>query len=227
VSDLKLLSTLATKGALVSLLPAFTQATGIQVTVDYGPTNALLPRLRAGAGADVAILTRSAIDELAGEGMIVPESRADIALSRVGIAVRAGAPKPDIGSAEALKAALLGAKSIAYSKIGASGVYFADLIQRLGIADAVNAKAKITAGLTGRLAASGEVELAVQQVSELMQVTGIDIVGPLPAEVEPGTVFAAGVVSRSARRDAAAKLIAHLSSPTAATAYAAAGLEPL
>jgi molybdate transport system substrate-binding protein len=227
VTGLKLLSTLATKGALVTLLPGFAQGTGLNVAVEYGPTNALVPRLRSGAAADVAILTRGALDELAREGVVVPESRADIALSRVGIAVRAGAPKPDIGTVESLKATLLNAKSIAYSKVGASGVYFAGLIQKFGIADAVNAKANITAGLTGKLAASGEVELAVQQVSELMQVTGVDIVGALPPEVEPGTVFSAGVLARSASGDAAARLIAQLTSAEGARAYTAAGLEPV
>jgi molybdate transport system substrate-binding protein len=224
--ELELLSTLATKGALTSLLASFAEATGVQVTADYGPTNVLVPRLRAGDAADVAILTRAALDELVDEGLILPESRTDIALSRVGIAVRAGAPRPDIRTVEALKTTLLAAKSIAYSKVGASGVYFAGLIQRLGLADAVNAKANITAGLTGRLAASGEVELAVQQVSELMQVAGVDIVGPLPGEVEPGTIFSAGVLARSKQRDAAAKLIAHLVTAEASRAYAAAGLEP-
>ena len=223
---LRILSTLATKGALSPLLASFTEATGTSVSADYGPTNALLPRLRAGEAADVAIITRAAVDALAAEGVIVAGSSADIALSRVGIAVRAGAPKPDIATVEALKAALLGARSIAYSKIGASGVYFAGLIQRLGLADAVNAKANITTGLTAKLAARGEVELAVQQVSELMQVEGVDIVGPLPAEVEPGTVFSAGIIAKSGNRDGAARLIAHLASPAAAHAYAAAGLEP-
>jgi molybdate transport system substrate-binding protein len=224
---LRILSTLATKGALTPLLASFAQSTGLQAAVDYGPTNGLLPRLRAGEAADVTILTRAALDDLAAEGVILAGSPTDIALSRVGIAVRARAPKPDIRTVEALKAALLGARSIAYSKVGASGVYFAGLIQRLGIADAVNAKANVTPGLTAKLAASGEVELAVQQVSELMQVDGVDIVGPLPPEVEPATVFAAGVLSRSADRESAAQLIAHLASPAAARAYTAAGLEPL
>jgi molybdate transport system substrate-binding protein len=226
MAEIKILSTLATKGALPDLLPRYPQSTGVTVAAEYGPTNALVPRIRAGEAADVAILTRAALDELAGEGVIVPESRTDVALSRVGIAVRAGAPKPDIGSAEALKATLLAARSIAYSRIGASGILFAGLIRRLGIADAVNAKATIATGLTGVLAAKGEVELAVQQVSELMQVSGIDIVGPLPAEVEPGTMLAAGVLARSTERETAARLIAYLASAEAARAFVAAGLEP-
>jgi len=225
-NPLRILSTLATKGALTPLVASFTKATGLEVTVDYGPTNALLPRLRAGEAADVAIITRAAVEQLAGEGVIVAGSPTDIALSRVGIAVRAGAPKPDIATVEALKATLLAARSIAYSKIGASGVYFARLIQQLGLAEAVNAKATVTTGLTAKLAARGEVELAVQQVSELMQVDGVDVVGPLPGEVEPGTIFTAGIVARSANCESAARLIAHLASPEAARAYAAAGLEP-
>ena len=131
--------------------------------------------------------------------MLAPDSVADVAVSLVGVAVKAGAARPDISSVEALKAALLQAKSIAYSRIGASGVFFAELIQRLGIADEVNAKATvIPSGFTAELAARGEVELAVQQVSELMLVPGIDIVGPLPPGAESVTMFTAGVLAGSA-----------------------------
>ncbi len=149
----------------------------------------------------------------------------DIAISHVGIAVRAGSPKPDISSVDALKAVLLAAKSIAYSRIGASGVFFAELIRRLGIADAVNAKAIITAGLTGEVVARGEAELAVQQISELMQVRGLDIVGPLPPGAESITMFSTGVFSASAQADAARQLIAAFRSPDAGKALVAAGLQ--
>jgi molybdate transport system substrate-binding protein len=143
----------------------------------------------------------------------------------VGIAVKAGAPKPDISSVAALKATLLATQSIAYSRIGASGVFFAGLIERLGIADAVNAKATIIpTGFTAALAASGAVELAVQQISELMMVPGIDVVAPLPAGAESVTMFSGGILARSSRTELAAAFLAHLRSQHAVAALNAAGL---
>ena len=158
--------------------------------------------------------------------MLVPDSVADVAISLVGIAVKAGAARPDISSVDALTATLLRAKSIAYSQIGASGVFFAELIKRLGIADAVNAKATvIPAGFTAELAARGEVELAVQQVSELMVVPGIDVVGPLPPGAESVTMFSAAVFARSGQAKAAQRLIGYLRSADAGQTLMAAGLQ--
>ena len=173
----------------------YERAASTKVDVGFAPTNGLLARIAAGEAADIAILTRAAVDDLAAKGgVLIPGSVADVAISLVGIAVKADAPRPDISSVEALKATLLAATSIAYSRIGASGMFFAGLIQRLGIADEVNAKATIIpSGFTAELAARGEVELAVQQVSELMLVPGIDVVGPLPPAAESVTMFSAGV----------------------------------
>jgi ABC-type molybdate transport system substrate-binding protein len=140
---LRLLSTRAVQGALPALIPGFEQAAGMQVAIDFSPTNALLARIMEGDRADVAILTREGVDELAALGILDGGSAVDLVRSMVGLAVKAGAPKPDIGTAETLKAALLATGSIVYSRLGASGVYFAGLIERLGIADAVNAKATI------------------------------------------------------------------------------------
>lgn len=225
--DLKILSTLAVQGALPALAQRYERAQGAKVEVQFAPTNGLLARIVAGEAADIVILTRAAVDDLAVKGVLIRHSATDVAVSLVGIAVKAGAPRPDIGSVEALKVALLGAKSIAYSKIGASGVFFAELIQRLGIADEVNAKATvIPSGLTAELAARGDVELAVQQVSELMLVPGIDVVGPLPPGAESVTMFSAGVIAASARAEAALELIAYLRSSNAAQALRAAGLQP-
>jgi molybdate transport system substrate-binding protein len=221
---LKVLSTLAVQGA-PALVARYEAAAGIKVEIDFAPTNGLLARIAAGETADIATLTRSAVDDLAGRGVLLADSVADVAVSLVGIAVKAGAARPDIGSVEALTAALLQAKSIAYSKIGASGVFFAELIQSLGIAEAVNAKAAIIpSGFTAELAAHGDVELAVQQVSELMMVPGVDIVGPLPPGAESVTMFTAGVFS--ANPAAARHLIASLRSVDATQALAAAGLRP-
>lgn len=224
---MRILSTLAVQGALPALVKRFEAATNGTIEVQYAPTNGLLARIAAGQAADIAILTRAAIDDLVGEGVLVAGSVTDIAVSHVGIAVKAGAPKPDIGSVAALTATLLQATSIAYSRIGASGVFFAELIQRLGVADAVNAKATIIpSGFTAELAARGEVELAVQQVSELMMVPGIEVVGALPAGADSVTMFSAGILAKSGQADAARQVLAYLRSPDAAVALTAAGLEP-
>jgi molybdate transport system substrate-binding protein len=224
---LRLLSTRAVQGALPALLPGFEQATGAQVAIDFAPTNALLARIKGGDRADVAILTREGVDELAGLGILDGTGAVDLGRSTVGLAVRAGAPKPDIGTAEALTATLLAARSIVYSRLGASGVYFAGLIERLGIADAVNAKATvIPSGLTGELVARGEAELAVQQLSELKAVPGLDIVGAVPASLQTPVVFSAAVFAGSANTDLARDFLQMLASVEAAAAYKAAGLEP-
>lgn len=223
---LKLLSTLAVQGALPKVMARHQAATGSTVDIEFLPTNGILERIAAGETADVAIVTRAALDDLAAKGAILAACIADIAISHVGIAVKTGAPKPDIASVDALKASLLAAESIAYSRISASGVFFAGLIRRLGIADAVNVRAVVTpAGLTGEVVARGEADLAVQQISELMQVPGLDIVGPLPPGAESITTFSAGVLSASAQANAAKGVIAALCSPEAGKALMQAGLQ--
>ena len=224
----EVMSTLALMGVLRGLAPGYEEATGTRIAAAFAPTAALIERIGAGEAADVAVLTAAAIDELARDGVLAPGGRVDLARSVVGVAVRTGAPKPDIGSAEAVVRALLHARSVAYSRAGASGIFFAGLIRRLGIADEVNAKATvIPSGLTGELAAKGEVEIAIQQVSELMEVPGIDIVGPLPAELGGATVFSGAPFAASSRKAAGAALLAFLSSPDAAPIYRRRGLEPL
>jgi molybdate transport system substrate-binding protein len=223
-----MLSTRAVQGALPTLLSSFEQATGAKVVIDFSPTNALVARIKEGDRGDVAILTREGVAELAGLGILDGASAVDLVRSMVGLAVKAGAPKPDIATAEAFTAALLAASSIVYSRLGASGVYFAGLIERLGIADAVNAKATIIpSGLTGELVARGEVEMAVQQLSELKAVPGVDIVGPLPASLQTPGIFSAAAFTGSTNTDLARRLLNVLASPDAGAAYRAAGLEPL
>jgi molybdate transport system substrate-binding protein len=225
---LRLLSTRAVQGALPAVIPGFEQAAGTQVAIDFSPTNALLVRIKNGDRGDAALLTREGVDELAGLGILDGTTAVDLVRSTVGLAVRAGAPKPDIGTAEALTATLLAARSIVYSRLGASGVYFAGLIERLGIADAVNAKATvIPSGLTGEPVARGEAELAVQQLSELRAVPGLDIVGPLPASLQTPGIFSAAVFAGSPHADLARRLLRVLASAEAAAPYRAAGLEPL
>lgn len=227
MTSLCIVSTLAVMGAMPRIAAAYQVAAGVALETDFSPTVALLERLRGGAEADIAILTAGGIDEMIAQGLIRAGTRTDVALSFVGIAVKAGAPKPDIGSVEALRATLLAARSIAYSRIGASGIYFASLIGRLGIADAVNAKATIVAtGFTAEQAANGTVELAVQQISELMVVPGIEVVGPLPPEVQSVGIFSAGLLTASVQPEAAGALLRYLASPAVAPPLQAAGLQP-
>jgi len=226
-SGIRILSTLAVMGAMRELTPLCEAANRISIAAEFAPTVALLDRLRAHEAADIAILTAQGIEDLTIEGIIRPGSRTDLALSRVGLAVKAGAAKPDISSVAAFRAALLDARFIAYCRIGASGIYFAALIQRLGIAAEVNAKAVIVAsGFTAERAASGEAELAVQQISELMVVPGIEVVGPLPPEVQSAATFSAGLVMASDRPEAAGAVLRFLSSPQAAPILRHTGLEP-
>jgi molybdate transport system substrate-binding protein len=214
-------------GAMPDLTAQFEADTGIGAQAEFAPTVALLERLRGGATADIAILTAQGIDDLIRDRIMQPGTRTDIALSLVGIAVRSGAPTPDISTVAALKATLLAAPSLAYSKIGASGIFFAGLLERLGIAAEVNAKAIVVpSGFTAERVASGEVELAVQQISELLVVPGIEVVGPLPAEVQTVATFSAGLLIKSPRTDEASRLLRFLASSSIAPTLRAAGLEP-
>ena len=225
---IRVLSTLAVQGALAKLTAGFERSAGAKIATGFAPTNGLLTRIKAGETADVAILTREGIDELVGLALLEEGTVVDLVRSRVGLAVRAGGAKPDIATPEALKRTLLEARSIAYSRTGASGVAFAQLIERLGIAEAVNAKATVIAGgLTGKLAASGETELAAQQLSELMMVPGIDIVGPLPLAVQPPGIFSAAIFAGSAHAGLARAFLQALTTAEAAAAFMAAGLEPV
>lgn len=188
----------------------------------YEPTARLLARIEAGERADLAFLTAEAVAALQASGVLV--SGRDVARSFVGLAVPAGAPRPDISTVEALRAALLAAPSIAYSRAGASGIFFAGLIERLGIAEAVNAKATIIPqGFTAELAARGAVALAVQQVSELKAVAGVEIVGRLPEGANVGAMFSAGVFAGAAPGSAAA--LDRLLGAMTPAALEAAGLE--
>ncbi len=225
---LKVLSTLAIAAPMRELGQRFERASGITLDAEYGPTVLLVKRLEAGMQPDVVALTKEKIDQYAAAGSLVPGSAVDLVRSFVGIAVKAGARKPAIGTTAEFRQALLDARSIGYSRAGASGLLFVELLKRLGIAEAVNAKATvIPEGFTAELAASGKVELAIQQVSELMAVSGVDIVGPLPREIEPGSIFSAGVWAASSRRSQATQLVEFLASAEAAPVIGQFGLEPL
>jgi molybdate transport system substrate-binding protein len=223
---LDVLGTLAVRGVLTEVEADFRAKTGLSLAAGYKSTNAQLAAIAGGAVGDVAIMTREGIDQLLGEGKIVAGSTADVCKSGVGIAVRAGAPKPDIATPEAFKRSLLAAKSIAFSRIGASGIHFAEVIERLGIAAEVRRKATISDSYVGEFAAHGEAELAVQQVSELMPVAGIDIVGPLPGDLQKISVFSAGIFTAARDPAGAAELVAYLALPELAPILTRKGLSP-
>ena len=224
----RLLSTLALKGAVRSLAGRYEAAGGARIDADFAPTLGLLDRLRGGETADVVILTREGLDGLAAQGTVVADSRVELVKSPIGIAVKAGAPKPDISSPDAVKRALLAAKSIAYSD-SASGVYVStEMFEKLGIADAVKDKArKIPATPVGEIVANGEAEIGFQQISELKPVAGIDIVGPLPDALQKITVFSAGIATVAREPEAGKALITFLASSAARDTLVNSGLEPI
>jgi molybdate transport system substrate-binding protein len=221
-----LLSTLALKGAVGHLADWYQAATGARIDADFAPTLGLLKRLREGEAADVVILTREGLEELVNEGRVTAESCIDLARSYVGIAVKAGASHPDIATEAALCATLLAARSVAYSRIGASGIFFAQLIERLGIASGINAKATITSGFTAMRLVTGEADLAIQQISELKQVAGVEVLGPIPRELQTPAVFSAGSMAASPRAAQAHQLLRFLSLPEVALVLRDSGLEP-
>ena len=226
-NSVRMLSTLGLMGAMRSLSSAFEAASSIHVDADFAPTLALLKRLRAGEAADLVILTREGLDEMIGEGRVIADTAADLARSYVGIAVRAGQAHPDIASEAALRKALLAARSVAYSRLGASGVYFAQLIVRMGIAAEINAKATIVEqGFTAERLVSGEADLAVQQISELKQVEGIEVIGPVPHELQTPAVFSAGRLASAKQAEAADRLLHYLASPEVVPVLRQSGLEP-
>jgi molybdate transport system substrate-binding protein len=224
---LHVLSTLAVKGAFAELAGKFQAAGGARVEADFSPTVALLDRLRGGEPADVVILTREGLDEMAAEGRVAAASCVDLARSYVGVAVKAGCAHPDISTETALRSALVGARAVAYSRIGASGILFAQLIVRLGIAHTVDARAiVIPSGLTAERLVTDEADLAVQQISELKQVAGIEVVGPIPRDLQVPAVFSAGRMAATDKAAQSEQFLRFLRSPEAAFVLRDAGLEP-
>ena len=230
--DIKVMTSGAFTAAYLEMVPQFERTAHCKIVTAYGASMGNAPdsipmRLKRGEPVDVVILARPALDELVNQGKVVAESRVDLVRSSIGVAIRAGARKPDIGSLEALKRTLLEAKSIAYSD-SASGVYLStELFPKLGIADEIKMKSKkIEADPVGGVVATGEFEIGFQQISELRPVKGIDIVGPLPAGAQRVTIFAAGIPVTATHPEAAKKLIEWLASPAAYSAIEKSGLEP-
>ena len=216
-----------------ALVPEFERATGHKVITAYGPSmgttaNAIPVRLERGEPADVLILVGYALGDLIAQGKVAPDSRVDLVKSKIGVAVKSGAPKPDISSVDALKRALLAAKSVAYSD-SASGVYIStEMFGKLGIADEMKDKArKIPATPVAEIVAHGDAEIGFQQISELKPVAGIDIVGPVPDDLQKITVYSAGIAIVSKEPVAGKTLIKFLGSAAAHDTIVNSGLDPI
>lgn len=219
---MKVFSTLATKGVLDAMRAEAVRAAG-PLDIRFDATQALLRDVAAGAMPDFVIVAEEAMETWTRSGYVT-ESRV-LGRSGVGVAVRAGAPRPKIGSLDEFKKALLAADSVAHSKVGASGLYFSELIDRLGLRAHLRRIVVVEKGPVGLAVASGEAEIGIQQICELAPVKGIDIVGPLPGPIQKFTVFAAGIPASTSEPGRAKALLDFLCSPTARAAIESGGLE--
>jgi len=229
--DLKVFTTVALKGVLEQFGPEFRQSTGFGLAMTFGPAPVVVGRLREGTATDVAIVTPDSWKALVGDGNGIAGTERDIAQSVIGVAVRAGAPRPKIGTAAEFKDALLKARSVAYTDPAtgaASGVHFMKVAEGFGIADAIRAKAKLgSGGPVAEFVARGEAEMAIQQLCEHMLIAGVDVIGPIPAELNKTTTFTAGVAARSMAPNEASSLIALLTAPHVRAVMSAHGLRPV
>lgn len=225
-ADLTVVSTNAFKTVLEELGPQFERATGHKLTMRFASTSEMKTRIEKGEAFDVALLTTAAADDLIKQAKLDPATRTEVARSGVGVAIRKGAPKPDLSSADAFKRSLVQAKSITYSAAGFTGPSLRKIFERFGIADEIQAKTRLASGNAAEAVARGEAELGFTQASEILHVAGADYAGPLPEEVQIYTVYAAA--GASAGKDAAASsaLVRFLSAPAAAPVIKAKGMEP-
>lgn len=230
-AEIKVYSTIGVKSALEELGSKFEQATGNKLNITWGLISGFTKKAQEGDVPDVLVVSRASIDSLIKDGKIASGSDATLAKSVFAIAVKHGAPKPDISSPEALKRALLAARAVGYSDPaagGASGVHFAKVLERLGIAPEIKAKSKFPppAGFVGTLLVSGAIDIAVQSKPELSSTENVEIVGPLPGDLGATTVFAAGVGASSSNSETGRALVKFLTSPEAQTAFSAHGFDP-
>lgn len=229
-ADLKLLCAVALQSAMTELMPQFERSSGNKVMVQYGTAGAITDRLERGETGDVAISARQQIANLVKKGKIVEGLTADVARFGVGIFVRKGSPKPDIGSVEAFKRALLEARSLAHAdpaRGGVTAIYVAKLLDQFDNAGDLKRKTTVFAPGVYDSVVNGEVEIGFGGISEIMADARVELVGPLPLPIQNYTTFAAGVVSNSKQQDAAKALIHFISSPDAAAVMRAKGFEPL
>jgi molybdate transport system substrate-binding protein len=231
--DIKVLSTTAMKMVFEELSPAFERATGNRLDVALGPSLRLEKQVGEGEVADVAIVSANGARDLVGQGRLIDGSVVGVANSSIGVAVLKGAPKPDLATVEGFKRAMLAAKSIACSRPvggGQSGVHIAKVFADLGITEQMEAKSKYgaggAAGLAGLVLLRGEADIAIQQMAELMAVDGIDVVGPLPPEIQMVTPFVAAIPTNAPHAAAGRAVIAFLTTPNAKRVIKGRGLEP-
>jgi molybdate transport system substrate-binding protein len=235
-ADIRVLASGSLKGALSRLAPDFQKSSGSTAIIEYGPAGAIVSRTEKGDAADVVIVSRSQIEKLQGEGKVVSGSLVNIAGIALGVAIRAGARRPDIGSVEAFKRTLLAARSIGYrdpATGSTSGTYAARMIERLGLADELKPKLRLdrTEGDAPenvfRTVASGEIEMQIGQITEIVIAPGVELAGPLPAEIQNTTVMTAGVIAASKAPYVANDFIRFISSPPAAAVLKATGFQPV
>jgi molybdate transport system substrate-binding protein len=223
---ISVISTVAYKEAYIELVPAFEKATGHKVLTQWAPTVEVLRRVKGGEAVDLVLMAANGIEDLTRSGKVEVGSAVPFVKSGIGIAVHAGAPKPDVSSTEAFKRTMLAARSVAYST-GPSGNYLVGLFERMGIAAEVKAKTKIIQGIpVGDVVAKGEAEIGFQQIPEILPVQGVQYLGPLPAEIQYITVFTAGIHTSAKQSEAARAWVRFLKSPEAAAHYKQHGLEP-
>src|SRR5580692_5694348 len=220
---IKILSGGAMKSLLVEVVPLFERVNGSKVEIRFALTSVLKKEIEDGAAFDIALLPRPELDALVEAGKIAAGTQTDITRSAVGLAVRAGAPKPDIGTVEALRQTLRRARTIGYSD-GPSGAYIADLLVRLGIADEMKPKTRLTGRPVAEIVAEGEAEIGMQQIVAILPVKGADLVGPLPGELQNIIVYAAGIAPGSGQ--AARALVAFMGTPEVVGMIRAKGMEP-
>jgi molybdate transport system substrate-binding protein len=228
-AEVKVLSAGAMKEVVLAVVPEFEKATGHKVTFANDTVGGLVRRIEGGETFDVAVMTPAAIDALAAKGKVAAGSRVNLAQVGIGVMVKAGAPAPDISTVDAFKRTLLEAKSVAYidpASGGSSGIYLAGLFEKLGIADQIKPKAKLKkGGYVAELLVNGEAELGIHQISEIVPVKGVTLVGPLPKEIQNVTVYAAGMASNAADAEAAKALIKVLAGPSAAAVLSGKGMD--
>lgn len=229
-ADIKVLTAGAFKPVVVAVAPEFERQTGHRLVVDNDTAGALTRRIAGGEHFDLAVLTESAIGQLARDGKLAPGASAPLGRVGIGVAVKRGAPLPDIGSVAAFQRTLLGARTVAYidpAAGGSSGVYLAHLFDKLGIAAQIKAKSVLVpGGLVAQRVVSGEADIAVHQISEILAVPDAVLVGPIPAEIQNYTVYAGGVSADAGDPATAKALLAMLHGELARTAMKARGMEP-
>jgi molybdate transport system substrate-binding protein len=224
-AEIKVLASTAVKTTLEELAPQFEKTTGSKVDITFAPATVLKVKIDEGAAFDVAILAAAVTDSLAGSGKIEMPA-ATIAHSGIGVAIRKGAPKPDITTTAAFKQTLLNAKSIGFTGAGATGAYLKTLFEKLGIADELKPRLKPLQGAAGEAAASGEVEIGMTQISEILPYAGAELLGPLPPDIQSYTYFSAVTSKASNEADVAKAFIKFLAAPSALAVIKAKGMEP-